>query len=102
MKKGPFPAVQVTWRDSALINEQSDNLPTVNTVISVGWLAEEDDDHIVVVRDYHTNPDSYRWRGACAIPKFAITSMVRLELKKGALDAGQGADGSPRRGVPAP
>lgn len=72
-----FQSAVVRWIDSPIVNEQSDDLPKPTVIESVGWLVEETDDYVVIVRDHHTNSDGYRYRGACAIPRSAILALVR-------------------------
>ena len=72
--------VHVEWVDSSMLHEQSDDLPTPTRIISVGWLAKEDEEYIVVVRDWHQDPQSYKWRGACAIPRRSIISSSEVEI----------------------
>lgn len=69
-----LPAVYVRWLDSSMQHSQVDgeDLPSPSLMQTIGWLAETNNDYIVVARDTNVDPSSYRWRSSLAIPKSAI------------------------------
>lgn len=74
--------VYVQWLDSCMCHEQvdSDRLPTPSVIHTVGWLADESDEHLTVVREQNPHPDSYRWRSSVSIPRFAVVSIQYLAV----------------------
>jgi hypothetical protein len=72
--------VRVEWQDAAHFDDDHDDegLPDPMTVITVGWLAKDEQDYVVVGRDLHPQDDSYRWRATMAIPRGCITAITEL------------------------
>ena len=55
----------IKWRDSNIINEQTDEIPEVAIIESVGHLVEESGDRITLARD----KIGLEYRGIISIPK---------------------------------
>ena len=68
----------IHWVDSSMIHEQTDYLPRPQEIHSVGWVATENDNHIMLVRDHHWGPNSDPWRGSIAIPRSCILYEVDI------------------------
>lgn len=75
-----YKLVRVEWQDAAHYDDDHDDdgLPDLMEVITVGWLAKEEEGYIVVGRDLHPEDNSYRWRATMAIPRGCIRTMCEL------------------------
>lgn len=75
MKTKKLKIAVVEWIDSCIINEQTDDLPSIEPILSVGWLAENTRKQVVLVRDEHTGHEAFNFRASIAIPKCSILKM---------------------------
>lgn len=69
---------KITWRDSALFNQQSEpeEYP-VEIITSVGFVIHKNDDRYVIARDKIGG----EWRGVLSIPKENIIGYSELFIK---------------------
>lgn len=68
------------WLDSCHDSAQVDEgeLPSPSELVTVGWLSREEEDYIVLSRDYSPHPGSYSWRANLAIPRAHILELRAL------------------------
>lgn len=58
----------VTWIDSSIIEQQTDEVAKPCKIVTVGHFVHESEDYIVIARDKVGS----EWRGQIAIPKVCI------------------------------
>ena len=67
----------ITWNDSVMVSDQTDEIAGYCAVESAGFIVHEDDDEVVLAQDILRSLPQTQYRSQIAIPKSAIVDRMK-------------------------